>query len=209
MKKLFYIACFMVAGLFLKIDVSFADDGWIPSGPTVEDMRAATKVENLAIKGSREDKLISAVKNGDLKNVETFIADANLEARDNENMTVLMIAVEKGHSGIVRILLDAGADINAKDKVGCTAFFKAADKNYVDIVKMLMDKGAAADSAFEDVFVSSVFKGNTEMVKVLIVENARIQHRTLDTAYMMALNNRRCNPELFDVIAKVFNEESQ
>ena len=177
---------------------------------TAEDIRAATKVENLAAKGSREDKLISAVKNGDLKNVETFIAaGADLKARDNEDMTALMRAAEKGYSDIVRILIDAGADISAKDKYGRTAFFKAADKNQVDIVKMLIARGAAVDSTFEDIFVSSVFKGNTEMVKALIVESARIKSDTLDTAYMMALNSRRRNPELFDVIAKALNREPQ
>ena len=210
MKKLFFIAGFMVVGLFLEVGVSFAADGWEPTGPTTQDIRAATKVENLAVKGSLEDKLISAVKNGDLKNVETFIvAGAGLEARDNENMTALMRAAEKGYSDIVRILIDAGADISAKDKFGCTAFFKAADKNHVDIVKMFVAKGAVTDSAFEDVFVSSVFKGNTEMVKALIVESARIKCDTLDTAYMIALNRRRSNPELFDIIEKALNKESQ
>jgi ankyrin repeat protein len=173
-------------------------------------MRAATKVEKRAAKGSREDKLISAVKNGDLKNVETFIAaGAGLDARDDQDMTPLMRAAEKGYSDIVRILLNAGADISAQDKFGCTAFFKAADKNHVAIVKMLIANGATADKTFEDVFVSSVSKGNTEMVKALMVESARIKDDTLDTAYMIALNNRRRNPEIFNVIVKARNEESQ
>jgi len=199
MKKILFIAGFMV---------SFAANGWEPTGPTAQDMRGATKAANLAAKGSLEDKLLSAVKNGDLKSVETFIAaGAGLEARDNENMTALMRAAEKGYSDIVRILIDAGADISAKDKFGCTAFFKAADKNHVDSVKVLVAKGAAADSAFEDVFVSSVSKGNTEMVKALIVESARMKYDTLDTAYMIALNNRRYYPELFNVIEKARNKE--
>jgi ankyrin repeat protein len=210
MKKIFFIAGFMVVGLFLEVGTSFAADGWNSTGPTAQDMRAATKAGNLAVKGSREDKLISAVKNGDLKNVETFIAaGVGLEARDNENMTALMWAAVKGYSEIARILIDAGADISAEDKFGCTAFFKAADKNHVDIVKMLIAKGATADSAFEDIFVSSVFKGNTEMVKALIVESARIKDDTLETAYMIAMNNRRSNPELFNVIVEALNQESQ
>src|SRR5260221_931828 len=199
MKKIFFIAGFMVVGLFLEVGVGFvysklSDEqaqsmvenidymqirsvAWEPTGPTVEDFLAATKVKGLATKGSREDKLISAVKNGDLKNVEIFIAaGADLEARDNENTTALMRAAEKGYSDIVRILIDAGADISTEDKFGCTAFFKAADKNHVDVVKMLIAKGAAEDSTFEDIFVSSVFKGNTEMVKALIVESARIKY---------------------------------
>ena len=234
MKKIFFIAGFMVVGLFLQVGVGFAydkkraqegqnilknierfknesaNDSWEPTGPTGQDIRSATKVENLAAKGSLEDKLISAVKNGNLKNVETFIAaGADLEARDDENMTVLMRAADKGYSDIVGSLIDADADISAKDRFGCTAFFKAADKNHVDIVKMLMAKGAAADSNFEGIFVSSVSKGNTEMVKALIVESARIKCDTLDTAYMIALNRRRCNPELFNVIEKALNKEPQ
>jgi ankyrin repeat protein len=229
MKRIFFIAGFMVVGLFLgfasysklsdeqaqsmlrNIDrMQSRSDSWEPTGPTAQDIRAATKVENLAAKGSLEDKLINAVKNGDLKNVETSIAaGASLEARDNENMTALMRAAEKGYSDIARILIDAGADISAKDKFDCTAFFKAADKKHVDIVKMLVAKGAATDSSFEGMLVSSVLTGNTEMVKALMVENARIKEKTLETAYMIALNNRRCNPEIFDVIAKALNKESE
>ena len=112
MKKLFFIAGFMVVGLLLQVGIGFArdnfadkgqnildainsykpDSNWKPTGPTAEDILAATKVENLAAKGSREEKLINAVKNGDLKNVKTLIAaGADLEARDKENMTALMI----------------------------------------------------------------------------------------------------------------------
>jgi ankyrin repeat protein len=186
MKKIFFIAVFMVVGLFLEVVASSAclnagqaenilnriakepkSDGWEPTGPTAEDILSATKVEKLAVKGSLEDKLINAVKNGDLKNVEAFIvAGADLEARDNEDMTALMRAAEKGHTDIFRILIDAGADMSAKDKFGCTAFFKAADKNHVDIVKMLVAKGAVDDS-FEGMLMRAVFQGNTEMVEAL------------------------------------------
>ena len=190
MKKIFFIVGFMVAGLFLEVGASPArlnaeeaqnilnriakekaqSDGWEPTGPTAQDIQAATKVEKLAAKGSLEDKLISAVKNGDLKNVENFIAaGADLEARDNENMTALMRAAEKGHSDIFSMLMDAGADINAQDKFGCTALFKAADKNHVGIVKMLVAKGAV-DRSFEDMLMRATFQGNVEMVKALTKE---------------------------------------
>ncbi len=186
MKKIFFIAVFMVVGLFLEVGASPArlnakeaqnilnrieseaqSHAWEPTGPTAEDIRAATKVEKLAVKGSIEDKLISAVKNGDLKSVETFIvAGANLEARDNQDMTALMIAADRGYSDIARALIDAGADINAQDKFGCTALFKAADKNHVGIVKMLVAKGAV-DNSFEDMLMRATFQGNAEMVKAL------------------------------------------
>jgi hypothetical protein len=182
MKKLFFIAGFMVAGPFLAVGVSYADYHWKPTGPTAEDIQAATKVKNLAAKGSREDKLISAVKNGDLKNVETLIAaGAGLEARDNGDRTALMRAAEKGYSDIVRILIKSGADVNARDKFDWTPLFMAADKGHTDIVRILMAAGASDGKNFESIFVPAVFKGNTEMVKA-IVENANINCDILEKA---------------------------
>src|SRR5204863_1821988 len=102
-------------------------------------------------------------------NVEIFInAGADLEAKDDGDMTALMRAAEKGHSDIVRVLIGAGANISGKDKFGRTAFFNAADKNHVGIVKMLIAEGAAADKNFEDIFVKSVLQNNTEMLEVII-----------------------------------------
>lgn len=198
----------MVVGLFLEVGVSFSADSWTwnPTGPTAEDIRSATEVENLAAKGSPEDKLINAVKNGDLKKVETFIAaGVGLEARDNEDMTALMRAAQKGYSDIVKILIDAGADISAADRYRCTAFFHA-DKNHVDIVKMLIANGATADSFFKEFFLGSVLQGHTEMVKALMVESARIKYDILEEAYMFARDTRRRKPELFNIIVEALNE---
>ena len=181
MKKLF-MANFIVVVMLLQASVSFADDSWESTGPTAEDILSATKVENLAAKGSREEKIISAVKNGDLKNVETFIAaGAGLEARDAEDMTALMTAATRGHTDIARKLIKAGANVNAGDKFGRTPLFMATDKGHVDTVKILMAAGAS-DRNFESIFMSAVFKGNTQMVEAL-VENANINCDILETAY--------------------------
>ncbi len=206
MKSIKNIKLLMVVGLFLEVGVSFAADHWELRGPTAEDILAATKVENLAAKGSREDKLISAVKNGDLKNVETFIAaSAGLEARDNEDMTALMIAAKKGYTDIASKLIKAGANVNAKDRFGCTAFFKAADKGHTEIVKLLIANGAAKNEKnFGELFVRAVFLGDNEMVKALIVEGASIDHDTLNTAYSFARN--RCSAEVVALLKNLLKK---
>lgn len=204
MKKLFFITSFMVVGL-LQVGIGFArnngsaeegqnilarleweqnDPAWKPTGPTEENILAATRVDNLAAKGSREETLINAAKNGDHKNIGKLIAaGVGLEARDNQDRTALMRAAEKGYSDVVRILLDAGADVSTKDKFGWTAFFMAADKNHVEVVKILIARGAASDKNFEDLFVRSVFQGNIEMVKAFVGEGAHISCDTIDEAY--------------------------
>ncbi len=212
MKKLFFIAGFMVVGLFLQVGLGFAYS-WEPTGPTREDIEAATKVKNLAAKGSREEKLINAVKNGDSKAVKAHIADgADLEARDKGNMTALMIAAEKGYTEIVKILIYAGARVDSQDRFGCTSFFKAADKGHVEIVKILIATGAAVETdSLEGLFVRAAHEDNTEMVKALLmVENPRIRKRTLDHAYMSARSND--NTEILNLIAEALearNKKSQ
>jgi len=206
MKKLFFIAGFMVAGPFLAVGVSYADYHWKPTGPTAEDIQAATKVKNLAAKGSREDKLISAVKNGDLKNVETLIAaGAGLEARDNGDRTALMRAAEKGYSDIVRILIKSGADVNARDKFDWTPLFMAFEKGHTDIVRMLMAAGASDGKNFESIFVPAVSYGNIEMVKA-IVESANINCDILEKA-MSVVSYR--NTELVALLKNLLKKDDK
>lgn len=220
MQSIKNIKLFMVVGLLLHVGLGFAQEGagimarlnrmkqdegkvesnaWKPTGPTQEDIQAATKVEGLAVKGSREDQLISAVKNGHLKNVETCLAaGSGLEARDKEGMTVLMIAAKAGYTDIVSKLINKGANVHAGDKFGLTPLFMATEESHIDTVKILMAAGAASDSNFESIFMSVVFKGNIEMVKALIVKDINIRSSTLETTYMMALNKR--NTELVSII---------
>lgn len=206
MKNYFFMTSFMLVGLLLQVGQGFARNNWAeqgqailnniergkgnseasawkPTGPTEEDILASTRVDNLAAKGSLEEKIINAAQNGDHKNIATLIAaGAGLEARDNQDRTALMRAAEKGYADIVRILLDAGADVSAQDKYGWTALFMAATKNHVEVVKILIARGAASDKSFESVFVSSVFEGNIEMVKALVGEGAHISRDTIYAA---------------------------
>lgn len=117
-------------------------DDWEPSGPTLEDILAATAVENPPAKGSLEDKLITAIKSGNLKDVDALIAmHASLEARDSENMTPLMIVAKKGYADIAGRLINAGARVDAKDGYGCTALFYAIDGGHLEVVELLIANG--------------------------------------------------------------------
>ena len=204
MKSIKNIKLLMSVGLLLHVGIALAryndeqvqnmlsrineqdrksDYVWEPTAPTLEDILASKRVDNLAAKGSREENLINAAKNGDHKNIATLIAaGTGLEAKDDQDRTALMRAAEKGYSEVVKILLDAGAEVSTKDKFGWTALFMAADKNHVEVVKILIARGAASDENFEDIFVSSAFKGNTEMVKALVGDGAHINCDTIDAA---------------------------
>ena len=71
----------------------------------------------------------------------------DLEARNAEGLTSLMVAVQTGHREMVRVLLQAGADVNARISFyGITALTLAKGSNSdPEIVKILIQEGASQD----------------------------------------------------------------
>lgn len=69
-------------------------------------------------------------------------------------------AASKGHTTIVRLLLEHGADPNAKEAIcqGGFALHEAAEKGFIEIAQLLLDKGAApehwVDSSGDSLFAS-------------------------------------------------------
>ncbi len=155
----------MIVGLLLQVGIGFASNGrailnrieaeasqsddydWENSGPTAEDIRAgleAAKVKTLADKGSLEDKLMSAVKNGDLENVKDLIAaGADVNVKDSLNCTVLAHAVYKDNAEIVKLLIVNGAA--KKEKNLKEVFMSAVFHGNNEVVKALLIEGASID----------------------------------------------------------------
>ena len=59
-----------------------------------------------------------------------------------------MVACEKGHEEVVRVLVEeGGADVNQGDDNGRTPCFMAAMNGHVDIIRLLHEYGADIDKA--------------------------------------------------------------
>ena len=79
-------------------------------------------------------------------------ANHNVNAKDKNGWTALMMAAVKGNVDCVKNLIAAGAEVNAKNKDGCTALMMAAaphvKKNYLgedevhDVAAILRAAGA-------------------------------------------------------------------
>ena len=54
-------------------------------------------------------------------------------------------AAWKGHTDIVKLLIENGADVNEKNALGWTPLGSAAYFGYTDVVKLLIEKGADID----------------------------------------------------------------
>ena len=108
----------------------------------IENMVNITKLTQVQ-QDKLNNKLIDAVKNGDIKNAEELIrSGANADAKDDWRFTALHWAAWRGHVNVARVLIDKGADVDAKDKDGETALHWAALNGNVDIAKVLIWGGA-------------------------------------------------------------------
>ena len=72
---------------------------------------------------------------------------AEVNSRDNEGNTLLMLAAHAGNLAMVHALIKSGADVNACDERGWTPLMKAAynadlDRGFADVVQALIDAGA-------------------------------------------------------------------
>lgn len=68
--------------------------------------------------------------------------DANVQAMDANDRSVLYIATIAGYTQIVNLLLENGADPNQKDKNSWTPLHRAALWGHIDIARLLIEHGA-------------------------------------------------------------------
>lgn len=71
-----------------------------------------------------------------------LVEGADVNARDENGNTALIIAATNGHAEICQLLLAAGADVNARDNQGNSALSWATHNEYTEIVKLLISSGA-------------------------------------------------------------------
>jgi len=66
----------------------------------------------------------------------------NLETRDSDKNTLLMIAAKDGRLRAVERLISAGVDLNKTNNQGCTALMLASINGHADVVRCLEQNGA-------------------------------------------------------------------
>ncbi|MBN9693031.1 MAG: ankyrin repeat domain-containing protein [Verrucomicrobia bacterium] len=138
---------------------------------------------------------------GDLAKVQLLLAHgANVNARSAMGQTPLILAARTARSReVVELLLRHGADPKATNAFGATALMAAAAGGDVGTVKLLLEKGAdpnAQPAPNEGGFLFgggrspllwAAFRGNTEMIAVLLRAGAQLNVPTgLGTALSQA-----------------------
>jgi len=76
---------------------------------------------------------------------EYLKSGGDVNARDSNGMTALILAADAGCDSIVRFLLEHKASPNLTDRWGQTALMLAAGRNITSCAKLLLAGGAALD----------------------------------------------------------------
>lgn len=93
------------------------------------------------------EQFLNSAKDGNTKVVELFLqAGMNVNTKNADGQTALMLAAYTGHIDTVKLLLKHGAYINVIDKFGDSALSWAAAESHADIVKLL--KKAEIDKSY-------------------------------------------------------------
>lgn len=114
-----------------------------------------------------------------------------INKRDTEGKTGLWLALESGHSGLLPVLLSAGADPNTRDARGASALMLAAQQGDLQAVQWLLEKGASVDSVNAEgqtALMVAAIGAHADIVRQIVEQGADIDTRSEAswTALMLA-----------------------
>lgn len=92
---------------------------------------------------SQQTNVIWAVKNGDLEEVKSFIAQGiDVNKIEVAGRKPIHCAADCGQHEVLEYLIHAGAEINVPDVHGFTPLLSAIHEGHSECVKLLVAKGA-------------------------------------------------------------------
>ena len=149
--------------------------GWIFSKRSKPVQSPCKKTANTNMQ-KYEDTLLEndwfkRAKSGDLLAVKRAIAAGlDVNARDRDGATALMLAAFHGKDGVLQALLKAGAQVNSADRDGWTALMLVSLHGNEDAVRLLLDGGAdvgATNDAGRNAAMFAEEYGNLHLLKLL------------------------------------------
>ncbi len=97
----------------------------------------------------------------------------DIEVRNEDGNTPLMLAYLGGHKETMKVLLDRGADIHAQNNTGVSPVRAASAKGHADRLRMLLDLGAGVTpELLNDLLFATATTGNADSIKVLLEKGA-------------------------------------
>lgn len=173
----------------------------------VEDRQeaAAALREREVTRGELEAQLFFAAAAGKKSEVEKLVAqqaDVNFVVRGR---SPLMEAIERGHQGVVKVLVEAGADANRRGRRSATPLERAARDGRLRIVKLLLGHGADVDAPGEGgrrPLMAAIERGHKAVVDVLLKNRADVNARDAGGATPLLLGLLGGDPAVVEALRR-------
>lgn len=126
--------------------------------------------------------LISAVRNGDAREVEKLLErGADIDARTETGATALIAASYGNHLEVADLLINAGTDVNVKDQTQQSAYLISAAEVGDDprLLKLTLRNGAAIrslDSYDGTGLIRAADRGYVDIVRELLKTDINVDH---------------------------------
>lgn len=127
-------------------------------------------------------RLLLSAKTCDAGKTEMLLrSGVDVDTRDEENNTALIMGAGNGCADVVRLLADNGADLEARNQCRNTALGAACDNGKADVVKLLLDLGANLKSKNSEGLTPLALAcrgGHLHVVKLCLDAGADVKSRT-------------------------------
>ncbi len=153
-------------------------------------------------------RLMQAVQDNQADRVRTLIAQgADVDELDANGDAPLIIAAYSGYTGILRLLLEAGADVSVVDPgMKATALHAAAYAGHAGAAKLLIEHGIDVDKqgpyngyiALHD----AVWQNNVETARVLVEAGASLDIRSHTGETPLEFAKSRNHTQIADLIER-------
>lgn len=161
------------AALGVRLIAAAVLAGWVV---TAAAQTPPTQAEYAAYTG-----LHAAAAQGRASEVEALLkAGGDLEARDDNGRTPLLVAAYRGDTAVAKALLEVGANPNALDNQSYDAITIAAVANDLAMLKLMLASGGNARAITSPysgtALIASAHAGHAAVVEVLIAHRAPLDH---------------------------------
>ena len=146
----------LVVKLLVDLGASLAPDSYDGLTPLMSLCGTEVCSSDKNIVGDFDNRICECAK--------ILINDGNVEvnAKQNQQITALMLAAKRGHSEIVSILIGKGAELNAMDSQRWTALCFAVDAQHGHVARILLEAGADPDIATQEGIVAADLANTSE-----------------------------------------------
>lgn len=176
----------VIGCIFLKNYISYYRLVDLSIAAIREDKNTITLLHSFPFKqlcSESDSCLPNAIMTDNLDLVQHLVelGSCNINRPTAIEQTALMLAVSRGHEGIVRYLIEKGANVNASDKKDYTALHIAAQNGNLAIARQLIENGADIDKRNNlglTALHMVIGRKNTELVSYLLNRGANRNTRT-------------------------------